>query len=62
METYVVKFWFTNDSGYREQTEVEVVLKTHSKSAHSKAEKALLNMVEWKDRRVEVVSVSVTYV
>lgn len=60
METYVVKFWFTNDKGYREQTEVEVYLRTNSKAAHSRAEKALLNMPEWKNKQVEIVSV--TYV
>ena len=40
---YEVKFWFTNDNGYREQSIVAVFLSGDTKDQHSKAEEQIRN-------------------
>lgn len=56
-ECYEVKFWFTNDEGYREQSTVQVFLVGDSKDQHSMAEKQVLNNKFFQNKNIEIVSV-----
>ena len=57
-EMYEVKFWFTNDEGYREQSIVAVFLVGDTKNQHHKEEEKIRNNKFFINRDVDVVSVT----
>jgi len=57
-EMYEVKFWFTNDEGYREQSITHVFLAGDTKDQHRKAENQIRNNKLFMNKNVEIVSVT----
>ena len=55
---YEVKFWFTNDNGYREQSIVAVFLSGDTKDQHSKAEEQIRNNKFFMNKNIDIVSVT----
>lgn len=55
-EEYVVKFWITNDIGFKEQREESVWF--FSKGKHKQAEKEVKNKYRGQGKRVDIVSVT----
>ena len=55
METYIIKFWVTNEEGFRKQLEVKVDLKTNSKNDHNKAASVILQ--QYRKQNPEIVGV-----
>ena len=53
---YEVKFWFTNDEGYREQSIVAVFLVGDTKNQHHKVEEKIRNNKFFINRDVNNVS------
>ncbi len=60
MEKYYVKFWMTNEQGYREQRIEEVTLK-ETKSGHKKAEQIVKEKYRQKPYLQHVDIISVIY-
>lgn len=55
-EEYVVKFWITNDEGFKEQREESAWF--FSKNKHKQAEKEVINKYRGKGKKIEVISVT----
>lgn len=58
-ESYVVKFWFTNAQGFKEQREETVFL--YSKGKHKKAQEEIISKYRKAPYLQHIEIVSVTY-
>jgi len=58
-EEYIVKFWITNDLGFKEQREESVLL--HSKGKHNKAKEFVISKYRKKPFHKDIEIISVTY-
>ncbi len=54
-EEYVVKFWVTNDEGFKEQKEESAYF--FSKGKHKQAEKEIVNKYRGIGKKISVISV-----
>lgn len=54
-EEYVVKFWITNEQGFKEQKEESAFF--FSKGKHKQAEKEIVNKYRGKGIKISVISV-----
>lgn len=58
-EGYIVKFWITNEEGFKEQKEESVFF--HSKGKHRKAKEFIISKYRKKPFCKEIDVISVTY-